>query len=142
MARIHDQAEVQAHNARSKVSPEAAARPSILSWARLKPLAGLAVAASVAMVTIALWQPLKQESGQPGDSVATVDQQKIQQFVGATGSGWCGAGIYPGTNSRHALEGRARIARDATKAECLPGKSHRTIEFDAGINPAGAGRWF
>jgi len=82
MARIHDQAEVQEHNARSKVSSEAAARPSILSWARLKPLAGLAVAASVAMVTIALWQPLKQESGQPGDSIATVDQQKIQQFVG------------------------------------------------------------
>jgi len=82
MARIHDQAEVQEHSPRSKVLPETATRPSILSWARLKPLAGLAVAASVAMVTIALWQPLKQESGQPGDSLAIADQQKLQQLVG------------------------------------------------------------
>jgi negative regulator of sigma E activity len=39
-------------------------RPSLLSWLTLKPFAGLAVAASVALVTVALWQPLQKESGQ------------------------------------------------------------------------------
>lgn len=78
MAQIQDQAEAQTHNHAAKVTSEVAAKSSILSWARLKPLAGLAVAASVAMVTVALWQPLEQESGQPGDSVASVEQRKIQ----------------------------------------------------------------
>jgi negative regulator of sigma E activity len=78
----HDQAEVPAHSPRAKAPQAAAAKPSILSWMRLKPLAGLAVAASVAMVTVALWQPLKQESAQIDDSLATIDQQKIQQLVG------------------------------------------------------------
>ena len=55
---------------------------SRLSWLTLRPLAGLAVAASVALVTVALWQPLKQESGQPDDSLVSADQQKIEQLAG------------------------------------------------------------
>lgn len=54
---------------------------SILSWIGLKPFAGLAVAASVAIVTVALWQPLKQEAGQGGTDVVAADQQKIQQLA-------------------------------------------------------------
>ena len=42
----------------------------------------------------------------------------------------------------YALEGRTRVARDATEIERLPGKSHRTIKLDAGTNPASKGRRF
>lgn len=58
-----------------------AGNASILSWIGLKPFAGLAVAASVAIVTVALWQPLKQESGQDGTDLVAADQQKIQQLA-------------------------------------------------------------
>lgn len=54
---------------------------SILSWIGLKPFAGLAVAASVAIVTVALWQPLKQEAGQGDAGLVSADQQKIQQLA-------------------------------------------------------------
>ena len=58
-------------------------RHPLLSWMSLKPLAGFAVAASVALVTVALWQPLKQESGQfDEDLVSTTDQQKIEKLAG------------------------------------------------------------
>jgi sigma-E factor negative regulatory protein RseA len=51
-------------------------------WAWLKPFAGLAVAASVAIVTVSLWQPLSQSQGQPEDGLVSADQQKIQQLAG------------------------------------------------------------
>jgi len=54
---------------------------SILSWIGLKPFAGLAVAASVAIVTVALWQPLKQEPGLGDGGLVSADQQKIQQLA-------------------------------------------------------------
>ena len=77
MARIREQA------ADSPEMPSAeGSKVSRLSWLTLKPFAGLAVAASVALVTVALWQPLKQESGQPDDTLVSADQQKIQQLAG------------------------------------------------------------
>ena len=76
MARIHEQAE--AHSPRSEVPQVGAMKHSILSWMTLKPLAGMAVAASVAMVTIALWQ---QQPGPPDDSLVSAEQQKIQQLA-------------------------------------------------------------
>jgi negative regulator of sigma E activity len=76
MARIHEQAE--AHSPRSELPQVAATKHSILSWMTLKPLAGMAVAASVAMVTIALWQ---QQPGPPDDSLVSAEQQKIQQLA-------------------------------------------------------------
>jgi negative regulator of sigma E activity len=82
MARIDDQVETQTHSSRAQAPQQPAVKHSILSWVPLKPLAGLAVAASVAVVTVALWQPLKQESGQLDDSLVSADQQKIQQLVG------------------------------------------------------------
>jgi negative regulator of sigma E activity len=76
MARIHEQAE--AHSSRSELPQVAATKHSMLSWMTLKPLAGMAVAASVAMVTIALWQ---QQPGPPDDSLVSAEQQKIQQLA-------------------------------------------------------------
>ena len=81
MARIHDQAETQAHSPGSKATQQAAVKYSFLNWVT-RPLAGLAVAAGVAVVTVALWQPLNQESGPLDDNLANVDQQKIQQLAG------------------------------------------------------------
>jgi len=81
MAQINDQAAVP--DPAPAAAQESAMRPSLLSWMSLKPLAGLAVAASVALVTVALWQPLKQESGQfDEDLVSTAEQQKIQKLAG------------------------------------------------------------
>ena len=62
-------------------SQTSAAKNAILGWFGLKPFAGLAVAASVAIVTVALWQPLKQESGQDSGGLVSADQQKIQQLA-------------------------------------------------------------
>jgi sigma-E factor negative regulatory protein RseA len=49
------------------------------SWFR--PFAGLAVAASVALVTVTLWQPLQQGPGL-NDGLASADQQKIDLLAG------------------------------------------------------------
>ena len=80
MARIHEQTE--AHSSRSEAPQKSATKPSMLRWVTLRPFAGMAVAASVAMVTVVLWQPLKPGSGQLDDNLASADQQKIQQLSG------------------------------------------------------------
>jgi len=79
MTQIHNQAEAQARDPQSKTPQESTAKQSILSWISLKPLAGLAVAVSVAMVTVAWWQ---QESGHVDEGLVSADQQKIQQLAG------------------------------------------------------------
>jgi sigma-E factor negative regulatory protein RseA len=81
MAQIRDQA--VAPDPASKVAQESALKHLLPVWMTLKPLAGFAVAASVALVTVALWQPVKQESGQfDEDLVSTTDQQKIEKLAG------------------------------------------------------------
>jgi sigma-E factor negative regulatory protein RseA len=54
----------------------------LLSRAWFRPFAGLAVAASVAVVTVALWQPLQQQGALPNDGLVSADQQKIEQLAG------------------------------------------------------------
>ena len=54
----------------------------LLTRAWFKPFAGLAVAASVAVVTVALWQPLQQQGALPNDGLVSADQQKIEQLAG------------------------------------------------------------
>ncbi len=79
MAQIHDENPRQ--TAAQPVTETPAGNASILSWISLKPVAGLAVAASVAIVTVALWQPLKQGTGQNDDGLVSADQQKIEQLA-------------------------------------------------------------
>ena len=79
MARIHEEKPQQV--AAQPVTEKPATNASILSWISLKPFAGLAVAASVAIVTVALWQPLKQGAGQNDDGLVSADQQKIEQLA-------------------------------------------------------------
>ena len=77
MAKIHDQAETPEHSPRSQARSESAAKHSILGWLS-KPLAGLAIAATVAMVTVAIWQ---QDSRQPDDKLVEADQEKIKRLA-------------------------------------------------------------
>jgi len=82
---FHVNVMAQIRNQESNAGPAAAqttaVNTSIPSWIGLKPFAGLAVAASVAIVTVALWQPLKQESGQGDSELVAADQQKIEQLA-------------------------------------------------------------
>ena len=59
-------------------------RPSLWTWAVMKPFAGMAIAASVAMVSITLWQSSNVNSNteQAGDQIVSVDQQKIERLAG------------------------------------------------------------
>lgn len=58
-------------------------KSSFWSWTGLKPLAGFAVAASVAVVSVTLWQSVSVEVGnQPIDNqTVSVEEKKIQQLV-------------------------------------------------------------
>jgi sigma-E factor negative regulatory protein RseA len=56
----------------------------VSSW--FKPFAGLAVAASVALVTVVLWGPQQQNDGVP-DALVSADQQKIEQLASQTVAG-------------------------------------------------------
>ncbi len=53
----------------------------VWAWSKLKPFAGLAIAASVALVSITLWQTVNVDPGSgPGsEQVVIVDQQIIDQ---------------------------------------------------------------
>ena len=81
MARIRSEAPEAA--AKDAVLPNAAktSLTSLLNWARLKPYAGLAVAASVALVTVSLWQPLQQGEDPADAGVASAEQLKIQEIA-------------------------------------------------------------
>ncbi|MEM7565586.1 MAG: RseA family anti-sigma factor [Pseudomonadota bacterium] len=60
---------------------------SLLSWIGLKPIAGLAVAASVAIVTVSLWQPVNQQNNPGTQDIVSADQQKVDQLAGRKLSG-------------------------------------------------------
>ena len=56
---------------------------SIWHWGFLKPVAGMAVAASVAIVSITLWQPASVTTGSSvsGESIVSAEQKKIDLLV-------------------------------------------------------------
>lgn len=56
-------------------------RRSLWTWSKMKPFAGLAIAASVAVVSITLWQTVNVDPGSgPGtEQVVIVDQQIVDQ---------------------------------------------------------------
>jgi len=82
MARIRD----EASSPRSATTQPAAliAPTPVTARSWFKPFAGVAVAASVALVTVALWQPLQEQvdilDGVQGGGLASADQQRIQQL--------------------------------------------------------------
>ena len=58
-------------------------KKSIWHWGFLKPIAGMAVAASVAIVSITLWQPVSVTTGSSvsGESIVSAEQKKIDLLV-------------------------------------------------------------
>jgi sigma-E factor negative regulatory protein RseA len=79
MAKIQEQLPTAELRGSGNDSSRASTAPLMArSWFR--PFAGLTVAASVALVTVALWQPLQQDPGL-NDGLASADQQKIDQLA-------------------------------------------------------------
>ena len=70
---------VMADNSRIDI----ANRQSIWTWAVMKPFAGMAIAVSVAMVSITLWQSssVNNNSEPTIDQIVSIDQQKIDRLV-------------------------------------------------------------
>ncbi len=68
-------------NAINPGAKPAIAQPPMWAWSKLKPFAGLAIAASVAMVSITLWQTVNLDSSPAAGSqqVVIVDQQNPDQ---------------------------------------------------------------
>ena len=82
MARIQQQAQPADSASNTRASDTSSAAPSMARAAWFRPFAGLAVAASVALVTVVLWQPLQKETAVTDDGLASADEQKIQQLAG------------------------------------------------------------
>ena len=61
----------------------AESKSSVWAWPFMKPVAALAIAASVAVVSVTLWQSVDigSQSGQVTDQLANLDRQKIQQLA-------------------------------------------------------------
>jgi negative regulator of sigma E activity len=78
MAKIKQQAKSPATMARESTAPISPTPFTARAWFR--PFAGIAVAASVALVTVALWQPLQPDTNPQDGGLASADQQKIQQL--------------------------------------------------------------
>ncbi len=68
-------------NSISHTAKLVADRRSLWTWSKMKPFAGLAIAASVAVVSITLWQTVNVDpgSGQGTERVVIVDQQIVDQ---------------------------------------------------------------
>lgn len=69
---------------RSQRVDEVADKQSLWNWAKLKPFAGLAVAASVAMVSVTLWQSEAVDSEQVAsveDKTVSVESEKIEKLA-------------------------------------------------------------
>ncbi len=58
-------------------------KQSFWTWALIKPFAGMAIAASVAMLSITLWQSSNENTstGPAPDQIVSVDQQKIERLA-------------------------------------------------------------
>jgi sigma-E factor negative regulatory protein RseA len=75
-------AEAVAQNPRSQAVSEPVVKQRFFNRSWLKPFAGLAVAASVAMITVVLWQSDDQGPGNDADGSVSIEQQKIQRLAG------------------------------------------------------------
>jgi negative regulator of sigma E activity len=80
MARIR--AESGASTEQASRETDSVRLPSLIARSWFRPFAGLAVAASVAVITVALWQPLKTPQDPSNDALVSADEQKIQQLAG------------------------------------------------------------
>jgi negative regulator of sigma E activity len=92
---------------------------SIWRWEFLKPLAGMAVAASVAVVSITLWQSVSVTEGSSASdaSIASVEQQKIDLLVNQTIQAAVPASTTLGNVNRNNNGIHWKVIRDAPELE-------------------------
>ena len=75
-------AEAPARDVRpAPVKTETATASSWINWLALKPVAGLAVAATVAVITVSLWQPARQTDDAGSDQFVTLEDEKIERLA-------------------------------------------------------------
>jgi len=81
--------QIRANEVSTRNSTEPKATGSFWSWVSLKPLAGLAIAGSVAVVTVTIWQSLSTGilPEQGNNEVASIEQQKIEKLASQTVQG-------------------------------------------------------
>jgi sigma-E factor negative regulatory protein RseA len=79
MAKVREEFPATAISDSDRETSQASAVP-LMSRSWFRPFAGLAVAASVALVTVVLFQPPQDPT--QGDGLASTDQQKIEQLAG------------------------------------------------------------
>ena len=85
------------------------AEPAAEGLGRWRPFAGLAVAASVAILTVALWQPLTQPTVDSGATLAASDQAKIDGLAGQPPQG----GAVPASTQIQSLGLRWKVDKEA-----------------------------
>ena len=75
--------QIKASEASAGNTSKARITSSFWSWASLKPLAGFAVAASVAVVTVTIWQSVSTGTlpEQDDNQVVSIEQQKIEKLA-------------------------------------------------------------
>ncbi len=112
MDRIRDE-RIRDDRVRAAARPTPTSRPRAASastgFGRWRPFAGLAVAASVAVVTVALWQPLSQPTATPGGSSLASDQARIDSLAGQPPQG----GAVPASTQIQPLGLRWKVDQDA-----------------------------
>lgn len=75
---------IDSENPAPQRAPAVADGRSLWSWVKLKPFAGLAVAASVAMVSVSIWQSEPVSSGQVPSvegQTASIESEKIEKLA-------------------------------------------------------------
>jgi negative regulator of sigma E activity len=79
IGQIENAAEMPGNRESNVRSPGKIAGRSVWSWSLMKPFAGMAVAASVAVVSITLWQSSNEAiiPGNTDDQIVAVDQQNL-----------------------------------------------------------------
>ncbi|MCH8104974.1 MAG: hypothetical protein IIC58_05685 [Proteobacteria bacterium] len=78
--------QIETHTRSTDIPSNLKGSSSLWAWPFLKPVAGLAIAATVALVSVTLWQSVN--SGSPSsqvvDQLANVDRQQIEQLTNQT----------------------------------------------------------
>ncbi len=98
-------AESPARNGSSiAVETETTVGSSWFDWLALKPVAGLAVAAAVAVVTVSLWQPAQLPGDGEPDKIVTLEDERIEQLARQSLQGSAAVPASAGVGTRWVIE--------------------------------------
>ncbi len=103
MAKVRAEAPA-AQNSPAQDDTAATDATSWFNWMTLKPVAGLAVAAAVAVVTVSLWQPSQQSINGGNEEIVTLEDAKIKQLAGQSVQGSTAVRASVGAGTRWIIE--------------------------------------